>query len=297
MNNHSFYNIILLYFVLLSVSNLFSQNQRFIYDYRFLSDSTNTQDIKSELMFLDVTEKFSKFYSGENYINDSIAKANLEKQIIATGGIDNLPKSASTNKSLNKYTVIKQYPSDLFFITRIGRYKYKVEDTRLIKWTILPDKDIIKTFSVQKATTEFGGRKWIAWFTNEIPIQDGPYKFKGLPGMILRMEDQTKSHSFTLAGIKNLSVDELKKITPTGNFVFDFGDNLNVDFFQYKRLYLESRINPIKYLKQTLQDMDKINVDGVMVDTKIYLRDKEIQLKEIVRKDNNIIEIEMLNPN
>lgn len=33
----------------------------------------------------------------------------------------------------------------------------------------------------QKATCDFAGRKWIAWFTTEIPIQDGPYKFYGLP--------------------------------------------------------------------------------------------------------------------
>jgi GLPGLI family protein len=40
-----------------------------------------------------------------------------------------------------------------------------------------------------------------------MPIQDGPYKFHGLPGLILKIEDETKSHSFALKGIKSLSED------------------------------------------------------------------------------------------
>ena len=45
-----------------------------------------------------------------------------------------------------------------------------------------------------KAVTEFAGRKWTAWFTEELPFQDGPYKFRGLPGLIVKLEDATQSH-------------------------------------------------------------------------------------------------------
>jgi GLPGLI family protein len=31
-----------------------------------------------------------------------------------------------------------------------------------------------------KATTEFAGRTYVAWYTTEISIADGPYKFYGL---------------------------------------------------------------------------------------------------------------------
>jgi GLPGLI family protein len=63
--------------------------------------------------------------------------------------------------------------------------------------------DKYKGFNVQKAITDFAGRKWIAWFTADIPIPDGPYKFYGLPGLILKLEDTTGSHKFNLTGIKN----------------------------------------------------------------------------------------------
>ena len=71
-----------------------------------------------------------------------------------------------------------------------------------LKWNILADFTSILGYDVQKATTEFGGRKWIAWFAKEIPIQSGPYKFFGLPGLILKIEDIHKNHIFELKGIR-----------------------------------------------------------------------------------------------
>lgn len=41
----------------------------------------------------------------------------------------------------------------------------------------------------------------------DIPFQDGPYKFRGLPGLIIKIKDQTHSHSFELKGIKNRTAD------------------------------------------------------------------------------------------
>lgn len=61
----------------------------------------------------------------------------------------------------------------------------------------------IGEFNTQKAETNFAGRKWIAWFTSDIPFQDGPYKFHGLPGLIVKIESADKTHSMELKGVKN----------------------------------------------------------------------------------------------
>ena len=295
MNHHNFLKKFSIQISLIISVYVFPQNQRFIYEYKYIPDSTNSQETKSEIMLLDITPKFSKFYSAETFKSDSISKSIVDKQISATGAVDDTPKPSSGNKSSIKYTIIKDYSkNNLFFINRIGRYKYNVKDNRTIKWIILPEKDVVNTYIVQKATAEFGGRKWEAWFTSDLPFQDGPYKFKGLPGIILKIEDSTKSHSFTFVGLKNLTENELKNISPNGNFVFDFGENLDLDFNRYKKLYLESRSNPIKSLQQTLKDLDEVNVNGVMVDKNKYLREREIKLRETIKKDNNIIEIDMI---
>lgn len=53
-----------------------------------------------------------------------------------------------------------------------------------------------------------GGRQWIAWFTSEIPLSEGPYKFGGLPGLILEVADSEGDYRYTCIGIANLSAGE-----------------------------------------------------------------------------------------
>ena len=53
------------------------------------------------------------------------------------------------------------------------------------------------------AETDYHGRHWTVWFTPEIPLQDGPWKLCGLPGLILEATDSTDQHSFIATGIEN----------------------------------------------------------------------------------------------
>jgi GLPGLI family protein len=54
--------IILLVFSFFSVFML-AQNQRFIYEYKFVTDSTNKNNADQDIMYLDIAKKGSKFYS------------------------------------------------------------------------------------------------------------------------------------------------------------------------------------------------------------------------------------------
>ncbi len=271
-----------------------AQNQRFSYVYQFVPDSTNQADVKSEMMLLEVLPKFSKFYSETVFKSDSIANAILEKELAATGSMN---VKSGMRKGFVRSTIIKEFPDfKTFLVTRIGQTKMKVEDERKITWKILPERQKIGEFETQKAETEMFGRKWIAWFTTEIPIQDGPYKFHGLPGLIVKIEDETKSHSYILNGIKNLKSDEIKNIDPNKNFVFDFGTAVKISQAEYKKQYLESRNDPNKSMRINLanSDMARINIDGKMMNVNEYLRDREKQQKEKIAKDNNILELDLI---
>ena len=76
-------------------------------------------------------------------------------------------------------------------------------------WQITAETDTINNYICQKAICDFGGRTWVAWFTTEIPISDGPYKFCGLPGLILNIADTENHYSY-----KFLSIEE-----PSGSMV------------------------------------------------------------------------------
>jgi GLPGLI family protein len=59
-----------------------------------------------------------------------------------------------------------------------------------MKWKLLNEKKIIGEYNCKKASVEFRGRTYYAWYTIEIPISLGPWKFNGLPGLILEVDDQ-----------------------------------------------------------------------------------------------------------
>ena len=72
-----------------------------------------------------------------------------------------------------------------------------------MRWIIMDDTATISGYHCQKASCNFGNRSWYAWFTMDIPISDGPYKFCGLPGLIIQVNDTNNYWNFTLTSFEN----------------------------------------------------------------------------------------------
>lgn len=79
--------------------------------------------------------------------------------------------------------------SNLFYRKQI----YIKEPATQIKWTITKESKSIGKFKCKKATANFRGRTYVAWFTNEISVPYGPWKLNGLPGLILEAYDTNKN--------------------------------------------------------------------------------------------------------
>lgn len=274
------------------ISALFSAQNRFIYDYKFVADSTNKADVKSEMMYLDISEKGSKFYSREVYVSDSIMTATYEKEIKATGSMNVIMKPMTRRGSV-RYKIYKNYPNfETYSLSRIGMDQYKIWDKRPISWKILSEKQKIGNWETQKATTEFAGRKWTAWFTEELPFQDGPYKFRGLPGLIVKLEDATQSHVFELKAVGKYK-EEVQKVS---EFVGNERD-IEINQEQYKKLFLEERNDPAKSLKMAVANGAVLQFrdgSGNEISPSEMIKRREQQAKENNKKDNNIIEIDLL---
>lgn len=71
-----------------------------------------------------------------------------------------------------------------------------------MKWVIKKQKKQIENFECTRAILNFRGRSYEAWFAPKIPIQEGPWKFHGLPGLILEISDLKKEYSFIATSIK-----------------------------------------------------------------------------------------------
>ncbi|MBL1222287.1 GLPGLI family protein [Chryseobacterium sp. L7] len=264
--------IIILIFISI---NIFGQNKQFFYEYKSIPDST-VKNLEKEIMVLNIGHDKSEFYSFEKHKSDSTMNADLKK------GIFSMP----FNKKMNKDRVVRDINTQkIEFITSLEPYRYSVSQNIDLKWNILAEFNHILGYAVQKATTEFGGRRWIAWFAKEIPIQSGPYKFFGLPGLILKIEDVHKSHSFELKGIK----------ATKGDFNYPYVNNfkdLKITYPKYVKIYKNFRKNPMAGSVGAFPDQTDAN--GVFHSGNEIFRQFENVALEDLKKDNNIIELDLL---
>lgn len=70
-------------------------------------------------------------------------------------------------------------------------------------WQVSADTLTVCGYLCQRADTDYCGRHWTVWFTPDIPVDCGLWKFSGLPGLILKAEDSELYYSFTAWSIKN----------------------------------------------------------------------------------------------
>ena len=270
-----------------------AQNQRFIYEYQFVRDTLNKNDINKELMYLDIAKEGSRFYSRDVFVRDSMMIAKYEKEIAATGSMNFTGVVTPRNNALVTYQVFKTYPAFKTSLeTRIGTDLYKVSEERKIDWKILPERMTIGEFTAQKAIATFGGRKWTAWFSAELPFQDGPYKFHGLPGLIVKMEDESKTHQYELKAVTKFTSVKTKPSMFDSEIV-----PMNITQEKYKKLFWELRDDPAKDFKQMMAKGNISNMrdgNGNALASSEFIKRKENTEKDKQAKNNNLIEIDLL---
>lgn len=282
--------------------SIFAQN-RFFYEYKYIPDSNNREDVKTEMMLLDIDKNGSRYYSRDKFIADSTSMANLQKQL--KGGSGNLNVNRGNNAGQVSYKVTKSYPDyKTFLLTKVSMDQYKVREDRKPEWKILPEKQKIGSYNAQKATASYGGREWIAWFTTEIPFQDGPYKFYGLPGLIVQIEDTTGSHRMTLQGNKKIEAftDPSETELPGNIKIIGIGGKeIEVTRDQYKKVWKAYVNDPAKNMREMMMrnggsDNTRVTLkvqtnDGKEItDPNQVFREIEKSTKESLAKNNNPIE-------
>ncbi|MCZ4693656.1 GLPGLI family protein [Ancylomarina euxinus] len=178
----------------------------FYYDYNYQQDSTDSGSEKYQEMVLQVGKRHSKFTSVNKLLKDSlmIAFKDLSLRLAVTKVASGI-KGSSTG-ILCQYYVYKDQPNigQVNFIGDLdSKTSLSVIETPSFNWKHIKGDTTILSYACQKAICSYGGRDYIAWYTPEIPISDGPYKFLGLPGLIVRIADTHKEHIFQLYKVKN----------------------------------------------------------------------------------------------
>lgn len=289
-----------IFFLSLFAAGLFqAQTNRFIYEYKFVPDSSKKDSVITEMMALDIDSKGSSYQSLKKIAEDSLVQDQIKKMMSSGNG--NISINRRSNNQSVTYNVEKTYPDfKIYLHERISMDSYKILEEEKPVWMIGSETQQIGTYKAQKATTDFGGRSWIAWFTTELPFQDGPYKLYGLPGLIVKLEDLTNSHLITLVANKKIEnpakTDDLmvRNLMPGMN-----AKELEITEKQFRKLYQDYLTDPSKNMRQMLNNSDpsrKVVVKMKSEDGKEISDPNEMMLltkkrtEEQEKKNNNRIE-------
>ena len=74
------------------------------------------------------------------------------------------------------------------------------EPTPEIAWTLTDDTLTVSGYYLPDGHFKFRGVAWTVCYTEEIPSSAGPWRLRGLPGLIV--EAKNEAHTFSLAGLR-----------------------------------------------------------------------------------------------
>lgn len=183
-----------------------SYNAICTYQLTYQPDSTNAEK-ETELFLLFTSQNKSLFLSKNRYFQDSVLLVLETKSTDAQDSITYFRQ----NPTNFDFKLVKNKCNNVTVMDRIYHTYYSYSDSPLdFKWKIQEDTTTISGFPCQKAVGKFGGRDWVAWFTGKTNLNDGPYKFCGLPGLIIKIVDTDQYHDFTLVSITENSKEILE---------------------------------------------------------------------------------------
>ena len=227
------------------------------YEYKYLLDTTaisNKRYSTLDILHLQIGSKSSKCISYRTYQVDSISAYDDITEYVGNilrdaydKGLSKREMSKLIPKSGMRTKVYKNYPDGKMTITDnvLSDYYLYEEEMNIQEWN-LHDESVktILGYECQKATCTFRGREWTAWFALDIPISDGPWKFSGLPGLIMEVYDKGEQQYFCINGLQQVAAEPLY-----------FGtDGKDISIFQKVK-----RTDLLKFQYKFFRDPDSFN--------------------------------------
>lgn len=276
--------------ILFVVANAQQTANRFFYELTFKPKKDSAR-LDKVMTILDITDKKSIYQDFTVAAQDSIIKAEVEA-MEKTHAWKDLSKSIKMPKF--SYKVVKTYPSmTSTYEDRISRNLFGYDEDLKFDWKILPQKEKIGEYNAQKATTNFGGRNWTAWFSIELPFQDGPYKFHGLPGLIVKLEDEGKNYSWLLKG--NKKVDNYSEQSEAEKINAKYGMSTTltkVSKEKFEKAYENFKADPLAearpYMTPERMAMKLPGSDKTFGEV---MKEQEKMAKDFFNSNNNPIEL------
>lgn len=167
-----------------------------MYELTYREDTNHLDRAKTEQMMLLIGDDVSFFQSYTAYrVLKALRRAMKDGVFAKQYNVkqEDIPRY--------QYKVYKNHPEGkVTMMDRVlmsGTFLYE-EDYPPMTWEYTEDTATIAGHFTQKAVCKYGGRTWEAWFAPELPFNDGPYLFCGLPGLIIKVADTQDHYRFEM---------------------------------------------------------------------------------------------------
>ena len=169
---------------------------------------------EKDLMRLDIGEHSSQYIS---IIGEFLTKN--KSDIMAKRIKDPYAGYTTLRDEVFKNTPDEGY---LRFVHMPGWVSCREKIEGLFDWQLQDGDSIVCGYPCHKAITTFRGRTWTVWYTLDLPYSDGPWKFCGLPGLVLYAYDSEDKFRFNCIGIEKGDGHEIKMKMPKSGFIETF---------------------------------------------------------------------------
>ena len=208
-------NRLLLILLLVSFSALSDAEKLYKVLYRIVYNAetreTENGKIAAETAYLDIGNEVTYFYNHDFMMYNAVCDSLKERGY----GVHEVAHYIAAKKIVIPkmvFSVLRNYPSagkTLYAHFVFENYYYYEEETPQIDWQLIAGDTTLLGYQCQKATCKFRGRDWTVYYTMDIPISEGPYKFCGLPGLVMYAADSKGDFTFTCIGIESPNEAEI----------------------------------------------------------------------------------------
>lgn len=141
--------------------------------------------------------------------------------------------------------LISKEGDNLTYYEVLGNEHYTFKEKVPTNWKLIGQDTLIDGYSCKKGTIAYGGRIWNAYYAPDIPTSLGPYKFSGLPGLILRIADSENKFVFSASEVitGEFPIDETYEkyfVPDRGTRVFKVQPN---EFYKIRKQYSQLSLN------------------------------------------------------
>ena len=178
--------------------------------YAFNADDVKVENTYIDHQRLDIGKRVTKYYSEFLFRSDSLIAEWKKKHPEANAVPGFLGNGGKKKDKWSEY----EY-SDLFIsngelteyatmpLWLVKYNSFYTEPYPLQQWKMDTETRDILGHRCQKATCHWRGRDFVAWFAPDIPVKAGPWKFGGLPGLILELQDTAGVYRFEAVQISS----------------------------------------------------------------------------------------------